>query len=381
MKRTTKNLLAVAVAAAMCAPMAAMATNGMVQHGYGAKSKGMAGAGIALSQDSLAPATNPAGLIDVGSRMDIGAAIFMPIRSSTVGGTEFKSGSEQFLVPHFGYSSKIDADSSWGVAAVGAGGMNTDYKTTIPFVGSGFPSGIDLKQLFIMPTYSRKINADHSYGVSAIIAYQLFTTDNSLAFSNDTNSATGFGIRLGWEGKLTPELTMGAAYQPKIGMSKFDDYEGLFVNGKGKLDIPANWTVGLAYKATADVTVTGDYQMIQYSTSKAISDDFHWDDMGVVKIGAQINGSNGWVYRVGASNGSQPVNSKNALIPNYLAPGVMETHITAGFTKSLDANSEINFAFMYAPENELKDTSGGFAPGDGVKMNQYDVELSYGKMF
>ena len=379
MKRTMKNMLAVAVTTALCAPMAAMATNGMFQHGFGAKSKGMAGAGVALSQDSIAPATNPAGLVNVGSRMDVGAAIFMPIRSATVGMTESESGSEKFVVPHFGYSSKIDSDSSWGVAVVGAGGMNTDYDVS-PF-GAGQIAGIDLKQMFIMPTYSRKMNAQHSYGVSAIIAYQLFETSGSGFFSNDSNSATGFGIRLGWEGQLTPELTMGAAYQPKIGMSKFDDYEMLFASSTGKLDIPANWTLGVAYKATPDVTIAADYQMIQYSTSKTISDDFHWDDMGVIKIGAQMNGGNGWVYRVGVSNGDQPIDSDFALNPNYLAPGVMETHITAGFTKSLDAASEINFAFMFAPENEVKDTSGGFAPGDGVKMNQYDIELSYSKMF
>ena len=59
--------------------------------------------------------------------MDVGAAVFMPMRSATVMGTETESDSEQFVVPHFGYSSKIDGDSSWGVAVVGAGGMNTDY--------------------------------------------------------------------------------------------------------------------------------------------------------------------------------------------------------------------------------------------------------------
>ena len=56
-----RNLLAAAIAAALL-PFSAGATTGYFQHGYGIKSKGMGGVGIALPQDSLAAATNPAGM-------------------------------------------------------------------------------------------------------------------------------------------------------------------------------------------------------------------------------------------------------------------------------------------------------------------------------
>ena len=65
------SLLAVAVAAAL-APFAAHATTGYFQHGYGIKAKSMGGVGIALPQDALAAATNPAGMAWVGNRMDLG---------------------------------------------------------------------------------------------------------------------------------------------------------------------------------------------------------------------------------------------------------------------------------------------------------------------
>jgi hypothetical protein len=48
-------------------PLLANATNGYFSHGYGAKSQGMAGVGIALPQDALAAATNPAGTALVGT--------------------------------------------------------------------------------------------------------------------------------------------------------------------------------------------------------------------------------------------------------------------------------------------------------------------------
>lgn len=50
-------LRAAALAATLLAPMLANATNGYFSHGYGAKSQGIAGIGIALPQDGLAAAT------------------------------------------------------------------------------------------------------------------------------------------------------------------------------------------------------------------------------------------------------------------------------------------------------------------------------------
>ena len=56
------NLHKLAVAAVLAAPLSVFATTGYFSHGYGLKAKGMGGVGIALPQDSLAAATNPAGM-------------------------------------------------------------------------------------------------------------------------------------------------------------------------------------------------------------------------------------------------------------------------------------------------------------------------------
>lgn len=58
MKTINKRLIACAVTAALTIPMTAMATNGYFSHGYGTKNKGLAGGGVALSQDAMAAATN-----------------------------------------------------------------------------------------------------------------------------------------------------------------------------------------------------------------------------------------------------------------------------------------------------------------------------------
>ena len=67
-------------------PGMALATNGYFSHGYGVKSQGMAGVGIALPQDGLAAATNPAGTAFVGDRLDLGLVWFRPSRGAEISG-------------------------------------------------------------------------------------------------------------------------------------------------------------------------------------------------------------------------------------------------------------------------------------------------------
>ena len=68
--------LRAAALAALCvaaAAQTAQATNGYFSHGYGVKSQAIAGVGIALPQDGLTAATNPAGTAFTGTRLDVGA--------------------------------------------------------------------------------------------------------------------------------------------------------------------------------------------------------------------------------------------------------------------------------------------------------------------
>ncbi|MBX2870169.1 MAG: hypothetical protein KTR18_15920, partial [Acidiferrobacterales bacterium] len=62
-------------------PLSAFATNGLFQHGYGIRINAMAGAGVALPQDALISATNPAGNAFLEERKDIGLSFFNPERN------------------------------------------------------------------------------------------------------------------------------------------------------------------------------------------------------------------------------------------------------------------------------------------------------------
>ncbi|GMR18446.1 MAG: hypothetical protein BMS9Abin33_0859 [Gammaproteobacteria bacterium] len=450
-----KLAMVAAISAALAAPTAALATNGYFAHGYGTKTKGTVGAGVALSQDAMAAATNPAGMVMVGERLDIGAAIFSPSPRSydagpsatgvpdgalcgalcplTIGGAggdeTVESGNDIFLIPHIGYNWMLGSDSSIGITVYGNGGMNTEYEggsaqhndglgtsVTTPGVFGAGTTGVDLAQLFISTTYARKISDRASWGVSGIVAYQRFeakglglfgafglSNDAANLTDNGTSTSTGFGAKVGVQGDVGSGVTLAASYQSEIAMSEFDEYAGLFAE-KGGFDIPATWTIGLAWETSPKSTLVFDIQQIMYSDVPAIANPisnlngcmggdstqclggsngagFGWEDMTIYKLGYQWDMSD-MTWRVGYSKGDQPIPDSEIMF-NILAPAVIEEHLTFGLTKALNNKRELNFAFMYALENSIESKANPFDPTQDLKleMTQYEFEMSYGMKF
>ncbi|MDX9838199.1 MAG: aromatic hydrocarbon degradation protein, partial [Azoarcus sp.] len=87
---TSKNLLRrLPLLVALGLPLAASATPGTFPHGYGVKAEGMGGVSIALPQDAVAGANNPAGMVLVGDRFDAGAAILKVDNGASFAGTDY----------------------------------------------------------------------------------------------------------------------------------------------------------------------------------------------------------------------------------------------------------------------------------------------------
>jgi long-chain fatty acid transport protein len=430
MKRNV--ILALAVAAAVAAP-SAFATYGYFSHGYGMKSKGMAGAVTALTEDAFGGANNPASMVWVGNRLDLGMDWFSPKRSmdrkGSVTGLDaaVPSESDNFFIPEFGYNAMINPNMSFGVTVYGNGGMNTNYPAgQITGAGSGFCGafgvggsgqnvlcgntalGVDLMQLVIAPTLSYKITSNNSLGISPLLAYQRFqanglqgfaglSSDPSNLTNNGYSSATGAGARVGWLGKFTNSFSVGAAYSSKIKMSKFYKYKGLFAE-EGEFDMPSNYNAGIALKATPQMTFTLDYQMIKYSDSKSVHNPstntgalgttdgrgFGWDDVTVKKIGFEYKASSTMTYRAGYGKTDNPIQSRDVTF-NILAPGVVQDHYTLGFTRAMDKDSELTMAYMHAAENSVSGNSlftalsGADNGKETIKMHQNSLGIALGK--
>ena len=100
------------------------------------------------------------------------------------------------------------------------------------------------------------------------------TAANWAANNNLTNrgndTSFGYGLRLGWMGKVSDTVTLGASYTSKVKMGKFDKYKDLFA-GQGYFDMPDSLNLGIAVKATPALTIAADYERINYSGIKSIA--------------------------------------------------------------------------------------------------------------
>ncbi len=418
---------------------AALATNGYFSNGYGSKAKSMGGASTAVTGDTFGGANNPATMVWAGDRLDVGAEIFSPPREASRSGStdgldgKSESGSNYFLIPEFGYNKMLSKSLSVGVSVYGNGGMNTDYSSNsitgggtavcnnFQTGGAGVAAssynllcgtgrlGVDLSQLIIAPTVAYKVNENHSIGISPLIGYQRFRASGLQGFASLSNTPSsvqnpgyddsiGYGVRVGYYGKLSDSVSIGAAYASKMDMGKFDKYKGLFAE-QGGFDIPENYNIGIAFKATPDLMFALDYQHISYSGVASIHNPstnagklgtnngrgFGWDDVDAVKLGVEYKATHALTLRAGYAHNNNPIQGRDVTF-NILAPAVGTEHYTVGGTYDLSKESSLTAFFVYQPENSVSATSlftalGANGGTETIKINQKSLGVSYSLKF
>jgi long-chain fatty acid transport protein len=438
-------------------------TDGYFSNGIGTRSKGFAGAGISFIFSPFSAANNPGaiGFQTQDFRFAVGIGLFNPNRQYTITGEPtpspltfgltpgtVESGSKYFPIPTLAFTFKLGEKNTLGLNIWGNGGMNTDYdaktyysQTTYdqfggdanpmnPLRNVSVPTGVNITQIFSSLTYARVLGENHSIGVSPIFVYQTFEAtgleafrdigmagspltpdwpDNSAFVTNNGSvSSTGFGFKIGYQGQLFDGFRLGVSVQPKIGMSKFDEYKGLFAE-EGGFDIPLTWTAGVSYDINENFTLLFDVKQILYSDIKSIANEmipqnmmpggfapdgtfipnpdfvplgdengagFGWEDMTIFKIGAEFRMVENWDFRLGYSHGGQPIGTDDVMF-NILAPGLIEDHISIGATRYLGDHA-LHFAFTYALNHAVEGPN-PFDPAQTIKieMNQMEFELAF----
>jgi long-chain fatty acid transport protein len=394
------------------------ATDGYFLTGYGAKQQGQGGAGVALPADSLAGATNPAGLILVGNRYDLGVTLFRPIRSATIVGNTLPPGYpdangtydanrvKDFFLPELGYNHLLNPKLAFGVSIFGNGGLDTSYKTPIPLLGST-RGGVDIEQLFLSPSVAYKVNSHNSLGVAVNVAYQRFTAEGLQNFATSSTSSApayvtntghantyGAGVRIGWLGELNHIVNVGLTYQTKTYTSKFDRYKGLFAE-QGGFDIPANVAGGIAIKVHPKATVLFDAERIFYGQVKSIANSdanqaalgsingpgFGWHDITAIKTGVSFKVNPAVTLRAGYNYSQLPFDKTQTFI-NILAPATIQHHLHVGATWSSPSGKEVTLVYVHAFENtvngvnSIPPTAGG--GNANLRMYQNSVTLGFG---
>jgi long-chain fatty acid transport protein len=358
----------------------------------------------------------------------------------TIGPNDLHSSNEFFPIPFVGMNWALSDADFLAAAFYARGGMNTKWvggtatfdpdgpgeAPVMTFDGTygGGTAGVDLMQAFLNLSYARKFSDQFSLGASAIFAMQRFEARGASMFAGYTETfaksggtqmpthlsnnghdmSYGYGASIGVQWNPTDMFSLAAAYTSKMSMTSLGEYKDLFADAGG-FDMPATATFGIAVKPNDQWALMFDVQEIWYSDVGSVGNPiqnlggcptagfggtdfesclggsrgagFGWDDMTVYKLGASWKYSDTWTWRAGYSFTDQPI-PKDQMTFNILAPGVIEQHVTFGFTQLLEGGNEVNFSFTYAPEKKISGLN-NFDPTQSVelKMKQIEVELSY----
>jgi long-chain fatty acid transport protein len=303
MRQIQKTTLITAIAAALLSGQALAVSsfeyNAGLQFNFsnpGARSLGMGGAYLGFSDDATAAYTNPAGLT-VLSQPEI-ALEYRATRYSTpfvaggsaINGSVFESESRSRSSGP-SYMAAVYPGEGWAVAAyrnVELDFTNQFIKSAIPFSFPGATnrfireagSFIDAKSVNYGLSGAYEVNENLSLGLSAV--YTLFDLsaasvrgeDGDIAFTQiERADAEEFTYNLGVLYKFNDKLSIGAAYRRG---AEFDTLVGSInaagnvARRDGSFNIPHQFGLGVAYRATENFAVGFDAHYVDYNT---LSDD------------------------------------------------------------------------------------------------------------
>lgn len=370
----------------------AFAVNGIQMGGYGVKSSAMGGASMALPQDAQAAANNPAGLALLPASYSLDLFVFNGESTTDflVPGNRLQN-KTTIVIPSGGIVWKHGEQLSLGLS-VAAQGTGADYGQALLPVPGASQGRSSLKVAEILPTLAWQPTPDWSLGASLNLAYSMLDVSGVIVPapvpgglaplpSHGSQSALGAGIRLGALWQATPGLDLGVSYKSRTRMGAFSGYkDDLLAYSAGRLDLPEQYGVGLAWHVGQKVTVAADWLRIRYGELKVMQDPqgFGWRDQTVLRLGASWAVDPEWTVRVGASKSHSPIHSAR-VAQNVLTPSLFDRAFTLGGSWRADKSSEINAALEVNPRRSEAGT--GASTGANLKAQAYILMLGYQHSF
>ncbi len=362
------------VAVALLAATPAFAVNGMRMIGFGPVQSTMGGVGVGASLDAGTTVSNPAGMADLGGRIDFGASYFSATVDGSLFGSTYKSDRGATPVPAFGLIVPIGKDLRFGLGAYGVAGLGVDYD-----IGHS-----NYSQMRFTPSLSYKLLDILSVGATVNVMYAnldfggYFPGPTTIVYQG--GAAFGYGATVAAKLTALPILDIAVAYETK---SSFADFKFKGVDPMSATGKPANitfnqppaLTVGASVKPLPMLLVAADVQLLQWSSTQGTSDQvgsfgaLNWKDQWVYKIGAQLD-LEILKIRAGFDFGKSPVDANaNAAI---FMPAIPESHVTVGVGLPLASNVALNVGTVISPKVTATGT-GSFGPQE-VSVSTFTVE-------
>lgn len=373
----------------------AYAVNGVRLVGVTTRDSSMAGATSASAKDTSIMVKNPAGLVKLGKRSELGMFLAYPQISSESKGALGNNLGEQdndidvifALSAGFTFEETEIAELpvAFGFGLFPVAGLDIKYDN--PRLSSYLVSGLydrknTLQHLRMPLSAAIELSDKLSVGMAVNIGLSAFRTDfarsSDFAETNgkaDWDFAFGGGFTIGLLYELVDGLNVGLSYESETWMEEFDDYQDVLP----RLDIPPTYHLGLSYQATDELEVTFDYSYVEYTESQYFSMNpaaggFGWKDQSIYAVGLEYLLNDSITLRAGYNYGKSPIRSEY-VFANMLSPNVTESHLTLGGSLAISEDTTLDFSYEHAFENTVTDNGRGDAFSQGGKGSKSSLEI------
>lgn len=332
------------------------------------KSMGMAGTAIAYPLDSLAGAYNPAGMVFIGDRIDVGATWVYERGKVRVDRNPLHRDSEEFdcmnnqtfFLAEFGIN-RVWCDDcgcwSFGLMAYPASFQKTHFEHSFPFLDHN-RRNLDRVTYSISPVLAMGCGEKHGVGVSLNWLIERFSHSKHADEECGRHYSHGVSATIGWRWEVATWMALGASYRSKVHMCHCK---------RERIDLPEKWGGGLMLQPFANLAICGDVEWVNWENS-SLNDEFpekhkhhrhhHRDkrheifkNQTLYSIGIEYQFLEGWIVRAGWRHSNCPVRDNETFL-NALAIDTIQDYVTAG-TTWLCGCGEVSAFFAYGLENRL----------------------------
>ena len=411
---------------------------GHILDAVGPVNQSMGGAGVALPLDAMgALHWNPASIswlekseigfglagfaaeIELASGVDANA--FGPGVPNTNLRGRTKADSEINPIPSMGIvCHEPNSNLSYGLGGYAIGGFGVSYPLDPnnpiltpqpPDGGIGFGAIYSQFQLLqFSPTVAIKVSDTWSVGFAPTFNWASWALDPFAAAAPNANGAYpwathadvawGLGFQVGaMYRNVCSGLSLGFSYKSP---QWFQDFKFNSQDDLGNprtltfnLDYPSIVTFGLGWQGHSRVSAALDVRYVDYSNTDGFGawgfnnsnavDGFGWNSIWVVSSGIQYLMTDRLALRFGYTYNESPISSRSAFF-NTPAPGIIQHHLSTGFSYDTNRGWDSTMTFHYRFENT---TSGswystlGPVPGTSVRsyLTTYTVSAGFRKRF
>lgn len=345
----------------------------------GQKALAMGHTGVALTDSAEVVFFNPGSMSLLETETDIVGSIFL-----LDGKSEYES--EETLVSeetdnpigtplNFYMVSQIDEELSWGFGVYTPYGNKVEWPTD--WAGSHLVNDIELTTIFIQPTIGFRINESTSIGFGPNLVFGSVDFNRNLTTSltdengNRSNvkikadNVDAWGYNIGITHIVNEKLTIGASYRGEVEIEARDE-DASFRNVPAALQntfnatefdadlpLPAELTLGLAYRMSDRMTLAFDINRTFWDTYDELKIEFDngivsenrrdWEDSSIYRLGLQYRYDDKWILRGGVYLDESPI-PNGSFAPE--TPRGDAIGYTAGATYQYSKNLSMDVALL-----------------------------------